>query len=97
MKPPDLLWNAAPGGLKPADGNVHVSSVQLSMFLQSGFALELLELDRAAMTELGIMDPENSASWARLRAAVHSGSEFRFGVAIAAPVRSSFGVTGDFR
>jgi 4'-phosphopantetheinyl transferase len=31
MKPVELLWNAAPGGLKPADGKVHVFSALLDV------------------------------------------------------------------
>lgn len=31
MKPVDAMWNAAPGGLKPADGNVHVFSTLLDV------------------------------------------------------------------
>jgi 4'-phosphopantetheinyl transferase len=31
MKPVDVLWNATPGDLKPADGNVHVFSAPLDV------------------------------------------------------------------
>ena len=31
MKPAPVLWNAAPAGLKPADGNVHVFSAPLDV------------------------------------------------------------------
>ena len=31
MKPADVMWNAVPSGLKPADGDVHMFSAPLDL------------------------------------------------------------------